>query len=126
MQVNVGNGAPSTRLTCIIMYTHDPARLRLHVLPREGPVGCEATGRFLRQDFLLGPHMPWRIGHWADLLLAGGPNTAQVSFWKIEFPSPSVMEICTFANPGPVHCSDSSTCFKVCVYNNSQDKSDPN
>lgn len=68
MQVNVGKGAPSTRLTCIIISTHDPARLRPHVLAREGSVGCDAAGRFLRQDSPLGTPPGLVIGHWVDTL----------------------------------------------------------
>lgn len=61
MQVNVGNGTPATRLTCILISTHDPARLRLHVLAREGSVGCDTAGRFPRHESLLGPHLACRL-----------------------------------------------------------------
>lgn len=123
MQVNVGNGTPATRFTCIIISTHDPARLRPHVLAREGSVAFAAAGRFLRPQSLLRPHLDHPLVT-ESICWLWGCNTAQVSLWKIEIRLPSVMGICTFPNPDPVHRPDSSTCWNG-VFSNSQDNPNP-
>lgn len=123
MQVNVGGGAPSTRLARIIISRHDPAPLRPHVLTHEGSVRC---GLQIPADTLRSRTPPSLPSVTGPIYWLPGHCTGQVSFWKIGYGLPSVMEMCIVPNLGAIHCPfPSIPCSEICLSSNSQRKAHP-